>query len=99
MGAAAFQLAETVPDTLSVSGELTFATAPAAWPAIESALARGSQSRLDLAGVEHGDSAGLACVLAAVAVVRSRGRRLQVNHLPAGLKALAQVCEVDHLLG
>ena len=42
--------------------------------------------------------AGLACVLAAVAAADRHGQVLRVIHMPAGMQALATVCEVDQLL-
>jgi phospholipid transport system transporter-binding protein len=97
--AAAFQLDTGTPGTLGVSGELSFDTAAAAWQAMRAALTGGSVSRLDLAGVRHSDSAGLACVLAVAADASRRGQALQVMHVPAGMQSLARVCEVDRLLG
>ena len=93
-----FQLDTGTPGTLGVRGELSFDTAAAALQAIQSALAGGSVSHLDLAGVRHSDSAGLACVLAVAAEAARRGQALQVVHMPAGMRALAQVCEVDRLI-
>ncbi|KZC18305.1 sulfate transporter [Rhodanobacter sp. FW510-R12] len=93
-----FQLDTATPATLGVGGELSFDTAAAALQAIQSALADGSASRLDLAGVLRSDSAGLACILAVMAGAARRGRPLQVVHMPAGMQALAQVCEVDRLI-
>lgn len=93
-----FQLDTATPGTLGVRGELSFDTAAAVWQAIQSALAGGAMSRLDLAGVHRSDSAGLACVLAVAAEAARRGRALQVVHMPAGMQALAQVCEVDRLI-
>lgn len=94
-----FRLDTTTPATLGVEGELSFDTAAAALQAIQSALAAGSASRLDLAGVLRNDSAGLACILAVMAGAARRGRPpLQVVHVPAGMQALAQVCEVDRLI-
>ncbi|HEY8327578.1 MAG TPA: STAS domain-containing protein [Rhodanobacter sp.] len=93
-----FQLDTGTPGTLGVHGELSFDTAAAALQAIQSALVGGSMSRLDLAGVGHSDSAGLACVLAVAAEAARRGQALQVVHMPAGMQALAQVCEVDRLI-
>ncbi|RCS29722.1 STAS domain-containing protein [Rhodanobacter denitrificans] len=93
-----FRLDTTTPATLGVDGELSFDTAAAALQAIQSALAAGSASRLDLAGVLRNDSAGLACILAVMAGAARRGRPLQVVHVPAGMQALAQVCEVDRLI-
>lgn len=93
-----FELDAGTPGTLGVRGELSFDTAAAAWQAIRSALAGGPVSRLDLAGVRHSDSAGLACVLAVAAEATRRGQALQVAHMPAGMQSLARVCEVDQLL-
>jgi phospholipid transport system transporter-binding protein len=93
-----FRLDAATPAMLGVSGELSFDTAAAAWQAIESALAGRAVERLDLAGVSHSDSAGLACVLAVVAEATRRGQALQVVHMPPGMRTLAQVCEVDRLI-
>lgn len=95
---ASFQLESRGDGALAVSGVLTFDTAHAALRAMRDKLAAGVFEVLDLAGVERGDSAGLACVLAVLADVRAHGRTLKVRHLPEGLHALAQVCEVEDLL-
>ena len=99
MSVAAFDLRREAPGTLGVSGVLSFDTAAAALEAIGRALADGTVARLDLAGVERSDSAGLACVLAAQAQARQLGRALAVDNMPEGMRALAQVCEVDDLVG
>jgi Predicted NTP binding protein (contains STAS domain) len=93
-----FQLDTGAPGTLGVSGVLSFDTAAAALRAIQSALAAGSVARLDLMGVRQSDSAGLACVLAVAAEAHRRGQALQVVRIPAGMRVLAQVCEVEPLL-
>ncbi|HET7562360.1 MAG TPA: STAS domain-containing protein [Rhodanobacteraceae bacterium] len=80
--------------TLAVHGELTFATAARSLAEGRRALAAGTQTRLDLAGLTRADSAGLACVIALAAHARRAGRRLDVVHWPAGLLALAEVCDV-----
>ena len=95
---AIFQLDTSTPATLGVSGVLSFDTAGSALQAIQSSLASGRVAQLDLAGVSRSDSAGLACVLAAVADASSRGRPIQVVGMPVGMLTLAQVCEVDRLL-
>jgi phospholipid transport system transporter-binding protein len=99
VSAAAFRLQRQAPGTLGVDGVLSFDTAAAALAAIGTALAAEPITRLDLAGVQHSDSAGLACVLAAQAEARRLGRTLTVEHVPAGMQALAQVCEVDAMVG
>lgn len=93
-----FQLDTGTPGTLGVSGVLSFDTAAMALRAIQSALVAGRMTRLDLAGVSHSDSAGLACVLAVVAEADRRGQALQVVGMPAGMRVLAQVCEVEPLI-
>ncbi|MGN6236085.1 STAS domain-containing protein [Dyella sp.] len=98
MSQSGFQLEARDDATLAVSGVLTFDTAHAVLLALRGKLAGGSFSALDLAGVARGDSAGLSCLLVVLAEVRARGRVLSVRHLPAGLHALAQVCEVEDLL-
>ena len=100
VAASGFRLDVASPATLAVAGELGFDTAKDALQAMQSALVADVRiSRLDLAGVTRSDSAGLACVLAVVADVRGRGRSLEVAHMPAGMLALAQVCEVDRMMG
>jgi phospholipid transport system transporter-binding protein len=95
----AVQVSAGTPGTLAVSGVLSFDTAALALRAIQAALAQGPVAKLDLAGVRHSDSAGLSCVLAVAAEAARRGHALQVIHMPAGMQVLAQVCEVDRLLG
>jgi phospholipid transport system transporter-binding protein len=94
-----FRLLNDTPATLGVTGVLDFETAAPALQAIQSVLTTTSQvARLDLAGVSRCDSAGLACVLAAGAEATRHGRELRVIHMPAGMQALASVCEVDGLI-
>jgi phospholipid transport system transporter-binding protein len=96
VSSSSFHLSNPAPETLAVSGALTFATAADALSAARAALDRGQQvNNLDLAGVGQADSAGLATVLALLAHARTRGRALSVSHIPAGLHALARVSGVD----
>lgn len=94
-----FRVGTDGPDTVMVSGTLGFATAAAALKALDAALAQGNRGRLDLAGVDVCDSAGLACVLAALAGASGRGHGVRVAHAPDGMLALAQVSGVASLLG
>lgn len=93
------QLTTSTPGTLGVNGVLSFDTAALALRAIQAALAENKVAQLDLAGVRYSDSAGLSCVLAVVAEAARRGHTVQVIHMPAGMQVLAQVCEVDRLIG
>jgi phospholipid transport system transporter-binding protein len=99
VSADAFQLQRPAAGTLGVSGVLSFATAAAALAAISAALAAEPVARLDLSAVERADSAGLACVLAVQAEAQRLGRPLAVVNMPEGMRALAQVCDVEALVG
>lgn len=93
-----FRVSTDMPDTVAVSGVLNFATASNALAAMRAAFAKSDRHTLDLGGVESCDSAGLACVLAALSEADQGGRRVAVSRVPAGMQALAQVCGVDPLL-
>lgn len=95
-----FSIDSSAPDTLAVSGALLFANAAQALSQLRAALPRGQMGNLNLnlAGLDSADSAGLACVLALMSDVRSRGGTLRVQAVPDGMLALAQVCAVDKLL-
>jgi phospholipid transport system transporter-binding protein len=99
VSASSFQLDRATPGTLGVGGVLSFETAAQALQAIVAALGQAPVSRIDLAGVQRADSAGLACMIAVLAEARRMGRPLAVDNLPAGMRALARVCEVDALVG
>lgn len=85
-------------DTLALSGALTFASAARIYEQAVVALGRGAQTRLDLSGLTRADSAGLACVLALVALASRAGRALRIANLPDSLRALAEVCDARDLL-
>ena len=92
------RISHSTPAMLALSGVLSFDTAAAALHAIQAELTGGAVTQLDLAGITHSDSAGLACLLAVAAEADRRGHAVQVVHMSAAMRALAQVCEVDHLL-
>ena len=96
--AAALRLDPGTAGALAVHGTLGFATAGQALQDMRTAIATGGVHTLDLSGVTHGDSAGLACLLAVMADAARGGRALQLRGLPEHLAALAQVCGVGQLL-
>jgi phospholipid transport system transporter-binding protein len=93
-----FSLTTTTPGSLGLSGALTFATAAQALESARVELDRNGQTTLDLSGVTHADSAGLATLLALLAHARTQGKTLTVTHTPEGLQALARVSGVENLL-
>lgn len=84
--------------TFAARGMLSFATAAQALAAITRALDGGKLATLDLARVSHGDSAGIACLLAARAAASAQGRALAFTHIPEGMRTLARVCGAEGLL-
>lgn len=54
---------------------------------------------IDLAGVEHANSAGLALLLEWMAAARRDGRGLRFVNLPDSLRRLAALSHLDALLG
>ncbi len=96
---APFELRREADGALAASGELTFETAARALREITEALAGQPAKSIDLGGISHSDSAGLACILAAQAEALKQGRTLAVHRLPEGMRALAKVCEVESMVG
>jgi phospholipid transport system transporter-binding protein len=93
-----FRVSSDAPGTVSVSGTLSFATAANALNAMRAAFANNGRHTLDLGGVTTCDSAGLACVLAALAEADRGGQRVAVRDVPVGMQALAQVCGIEPFL-
>lgn len=89
---------DIAPDTVRVSGVLSFANAANALDMIGAAVARDGRRVIDLSGVTRSDSAGLACVLAVLSGAAERGRSLTVRNMPEGMHLLASVCEVEGLM-
>jgi phospholipid transport system transporter-binding protein len=87
-------------DRLAVRGALTFATArlasAAGLRAIGACTAR--QLEVDCAAVTGADSAGLAVCLVWLSTARRNGRDMRFVNLPAHIRSLARISEVDSLL-
>ena len=81
-----------------VSGALGFREAALAAPRWRE-LAGDGDLALDAGGLECVDSATLAVLLEWAARLRAGGRRLRIVAAPAGLAALARLCDADALLG
>lgn len=84
----------------SVSGRLGFHEAAVAadrWR--ELATAGSGEIVADVGALESVDSATLAVLLEWAARVQAGGRRLRLIAAPAGLVALARLCDAESLLG
>lgn len=86
------------PDgSLALAGALSFATVTRALAELRPHLASGTL-RMDLSGVDHADSAGLALLVECVKESRQRGHELRFETVPAQLAALAAACGLTRLL-
>ncbi len=73
----------TVGDLLSVGGN---------------AIARGDAALVDLSGVGHSDSAGLALLIEWLSVAHAAGKTLRYENMPTQLQQLARLSELEGLL-
>ncbi len=87
------------PGEYALSGVLDFTSVVALQQAGISPLQGEATSlRIDLAGVEHANSAGLALLIHWWRAARQAQRELQFLHLPPQLQALAQVSGLESIL-
>ena len=94
------EVSEPSQGRVTVTGELTFATARDARQfgvlVLESSSAQSIV--IDCSGVTRADSAGLAVLLDWLAWGRRKSRALSLQNLPASLLAIARISELDGLL-
>ncbi|HEY0768424.1 MAG TPA: STAS domain-containing protein [Steroidobacteraceae bacterium] len=98
--AASFRLVASGNGRFAAEGALTFATArEASEQGLRSlASAAAPELEVDCSGIVASDSAGLAVLLDWLGAVKRAGRRLRYTQLPAGLKALGRISEIEELL-
>jgi phospholipid transport system transporter-binding protein len=83
-----------------VAGRLGFLEAAAAFDRSGELLEGASGDiSVDVAGVDAVDSATLAVLLAWSAHALRQGKRIHYTGIPAGLRALAHLCDTEPLLG
>jgi phospholipid transport system transporter-binding protein len=95
------QVTQAAPDRLTLTGALTFHTARSAYETGLHALQAGQPNtpwQVDCSGVTESDSAGLAVLIEWLAAAVRLGRTLRFVNLPDGIRAAAQISEVEGLL-
>ncbi len=95
---AAFSIEAAGPERLRARGELDFGTAAAALKAGLALLPRSGRCTVDLAGITSADSAGLAVLVEWLAVAAERGGSLVFESVPAQLRAIARISDLESLL-
>jgi phospholipid transport system transporter-binding protein len=93
-------ISEAVNGRITVTGELTFASARDARQLGVLVLegSRADRIVIDCGGVTRADSAGLAVLLDWLAWGRRKSRTITLENLPPSLVAIARISEVDGLL-
>jgi phospholipid transport system transporter-binding protein len=96
----AAQIVDLETGKVQVRGALTFATATSVRAAGRRVIEIGGDSELemDCSGVTASDSAGLAVLLDWLALAKRHGRSLRFKELPAPIRAVARLSNVEELL-
>jgi phospholipid transport system transporter-binding protein len=83
---------------VEVDGLLEFATVTALLPVLEALLPDSGSLRVDLGGVRHADSAGLALLVHWQRLARRRGVTLELGNAPGQLMDMARLSGLDSIL-
>jgi len=81
-----------------VQGALDFDTANKVLEDVAAQIAGNARLDIDLSGVTHANSAGLALMIEWLAIARQADHVVTFHHIPDGLRQLAGVCQVDGLI-
>jgi phospholipid transport system transporter-binding protein len=95
---AQFQLTERGGGRFVLSGVLGFATATEILVASKRLFADHAVLKVDLSGVTHSDSAGLALLLEWINWAKHYRREIRYFDIPAQILAIARISEVGDLL-
>ncbi len=77
---------------------LGFETAAQALEACLSQLGRETEQVVDLSGVTHGDSAGVAVLIECIAAATTAGTGLRYENVPSQMLAIARISDLEDLL-
>jgi len=89
---------------IRVSGTLDFSTATQALSAVNELFSSPGDSVIDpvsvidLSGVTHSNSAGLALMIEWLAQAQRDGRNIRFENIPNSLRQISTVCQVDSLI-
>lgn len=93
-----FTIAADGDARLQATGDLTFTTAAAALRDGLNLLQRNGTWVVDLSGVISGDSAGVAVLVEWIAAVRRAGGSIRYENVPAQMRAIARIADLEDLL-
>jgi phospholipid transport system transporter-binding protein len=81
-----------------VSGDMTFATTRKLLADSKALFETTKNVNLNLADVDHADSAGLALLLEWIAVAKQMGGEISIEGMPESLLAIAKMCQMEDTL-
>lgn len=90
-------LCRVAPGRLALSGDLTLDTVAALWTATAVEFGSGAHVTLGLDGVRRADSAGVALLVEWLRAARAGGGELTLSGLPAQMRAILAVSDLDAL--
>ncbi|MGB5102641.1 MAG: STAS domain-containing protein [Steroidobacteraceae bacterium] len=93
-----FAIAADGDGRLQATGDLTFTTAAAALNDGLRLLQRNGTWVVDLSAVTSGDSAGVAVLVEWIAAVRKAGGSIRYANVPAQMRAIARIADLEDLL-
>jgi len=94
-----FELADNGAGRFKLSGDMSFDTAEQILRASEKLFKQQEKIEIDLAGVQHTDSAGLALLLEWAGRAKRAGNEICFVAIPDKVRAIAVTAEVEALLG
>lgn len=85
----------------TLSGRLDAASVPVLWHSAGAQFSDCLQRDLaiDLGGVEHSDSAGVALLVDWLRQARAAGGQLSLHNVPAQMRAIIRVADLENLFG
>ncbi len=81
-----------------LTGALTFETVPALWRQSVALFDNSDSVTLDLHGITHTDSAGLALLIEWLRIARGKNRAIVFKNIPPQMMAIAKVSGLEQIL-
>lgn len=81
-----------------LSGVLDFESVPKLWRVGHALFEAGSELHVDLSGVSHANSAGLALLVEWMRFAEKRQKRLSYHNIPGQMLAIARVSDLEKVL-
>lgn len=93
-----YELSDEGEGRFRLTGDMTFDTAEDILQESEDLFEEYTRIEVDLSGVEHSDSAGLALLLEWITWAIQTVREIRFEHIPERVMAIARTTEVESLL-